>query len=585
MSEQKDTPRDQQLADLLTQLTERQQTGAPVDLDQMASDHPDLSDELRQLWAAAQIAQAFGKPESTPRAATTRPRPQPKEPSQPDEEKSAFGDYDLLDEIGRGGMGVVYKALQRSLDRIVALKMLRHGDQASAIDIQRFRNEAEAAARLDHPNIVPVFDVGEVEGQVYFTMRYLEGTTLARLLDEHPFPSQEAARCVAIIARAIHYAHQNNILHRDLKPSNILLYPVEDGATPGESRLVHTSGKQWVPMVMDFGLAKRVADPGAHGEKLTQTGAIVGTPSYMAPEQASGSRGTPSPASDVYSLGAILYEVLTGRPPFQAASSVDTLLLVLDQEPVEPRRLNAKVDRSLELICLKCLQKQPDLRYQSAQDLAEDLDRYLEGERPAVWSGGIRDVIGNILRETHHAPVLENWGVLWMWHSLTIFLLCAVTNLLLWWNYRSHLPYVALWSVGLIAWACIFWALRRRGGPVLFIERQIAHVWAAGVSASIGVMVVEWLLSIQLKRSLDIELRVLTLSPMLAIFAGMVFVVKAGMLSGSFYLAAVAMFATAIPMTLFPEVGPLIFGTVSAGCFVIPGWIYHRRLKRRDALD
>jgi len=318
-------------------------------------------------------------------------------------------------------------------------------------------------------------------------------------------------------------------------------------------------------MVADFGLAKRVAG----GESLTASGAILGTPSYMPPEQASGSRGRPSPASDVYSLGAILYECLTGRPPFQAASSLDTLLMVLDQEPVSPRRLNPKVDRALELICLKCLQKQSDLRYASAAELADDLEKFLRGERPSVWSGSLGDVIGNLLRDTHHAPVLENWGVLWMWHSLQVFLFCAVTNWMLWQGCRDHLPYLALWSVGLITWGSIFWWLRRRGGPVLFIERQIAHAWAAGIIGSIGVFIVEWLLAPQVS--------VLTLSPILAVLAGMVFVVKAGMLSGAFYLPALAFFLTAVPMALFPQVAPLLFGAVSAACFFIPGLIYHRR--------
>jgi serine/threonine-protein kinase len=326
-------------------------------------------------------------------------------------------------------------------------------------------------------------------------------------------------------------------------------------------------------MVTDFGLAKRVPGPAesSGGPSLTRTGAVVGTPSYMAPEQISNSRGTPSRASDVYSLGAILYECLTGRPPFQAATRFDTLLLVLEQDPVPPRFLNAKVDPELAEICLHCLQKESGLRYASAAQLADDLERFLQGERPSARPTGLGYHFGRILRETHHAPVLENWGLLWMWHSLKIFLLCAVTNWMLWRGFTNHAAYLALWSIGLVTWATIFWTLRRRGGPVLFIERQIAHVWAAGVLASIAVFVIELLLP---------GLKVLTLSPILAVVAGMVFLIKGGMLSGSFYVASAALFLTAVPMALFPEVGPLLFGSVSAACFFIPGLKYHRRRLR-----
>jgi len=582
MTDIPDADRDERLAQLLEQLSVDQRRGARPNIDDAATQHPDLAEELRQLWAAVQVAEAFGRPrQCTPQppteayvSKTIPPVPGAQAPALP----RRFGDYELLEELGRGGMGIVYKARQVSLDRIVALKVLKHGDRSTDMDLQRFRNEAEAAARLNHPNIVPVYEVGEAEGQLYFTMRFIEGITLSRLLTDHPLPAREAARIVSIVSRAIHYAHQNNVLHRDLKPANILLR-VEGANHAQEASSAELSSLSTphpppatIPFVMDFGLAKRVQG----GASLTATGAILGTPSYMPPEQASGGRGKIGPASDVYSLGAILYELLTGRPPFQAASSVDTLLLVLDQEPVEPRRLNPQVDKGLELICLKCLQKQPDLRYASAAVLADDLDKFLAGDRPSVWSGSFLDVVGNMFRDTHHAPVLENWGVLWMWHSLKILLLCGVTNLMLWQGFRSHLPYLLLWSIGLCAWGGIFWTLRRRGGPVLFIERQIAHVWAAGVIASIGVFIVEWLLSPNIE--------VLGLSPVLAIFAGMIFVVKAGMLSGEFYIAASALFLTAVPMALFPQFAPLIFGIVSGACFFIPGLIYHRRRKRREAI-
>ena len=277
-------------------------------------------------------------------------------------------------------------------------------------------------------------------------------------------------------------------------------------------------------------------------------------------------------ASDIYGLGAILYAMLTGRPPFQAASPLDTLLLVLEQEPVPPRLLNRQVDRVLELICLKCLQKPIDLRYATAADLADDLEAYLNGDAVSVQSGRFFSTITRLLSETPNAALLQNWGVLWMWHSLVLVVLCFVTN----WMYLdgvSHVEaYLALWGVGLGTWATIFWFLRRRAGPVTFVERQIAHVWAASTVGSISLFAIEYLL----------HLPVLSLSPVLAVLGGMVFLVKAGMLSGSFYLAAGACFATAGVMTL-PSISPygiFLFGVVSALCFFLPGLKYYRQQNR-----
>ena len=285
----------------------------------------------------------------------------------------------------------------------------------------------------------------------------------------------------------------------------------------------------------------------------------------MAPEQASGESATVGPRSDVYSLGAILYEMLTGRPPFQAASAVDVLLLVRSEEAVRPRLLNPGIDPDLELICLKCLEKRPEHRYASAKLLADDLDAYLHGEPVSARSSSLGYFISRIFRETHHAPVMENWGVLWMLHSLMLLLLCVVTNVLWLAGERRHVVYLLLWSLGLIAWGAFFWNWRRRGGPVTFVERQMAHGWAAGVAASIGIFIVEVLLS----------LPALTLTPVLAVVAGMVFIFMAGTVSGWFHVPAALCFAATLPMALWPDYAPTMFGVIAALGFFVPGWKYY----------
>jgi tetratricopeptide (TPR) repeat protein/tRNA A-37 threonylcarbamoyl transferase component Bud32 len=283
------------------------------------------------------------------------------------------GSYEVLGELGRGGMGVVYKAREARLNRLVALKMVLAGEHAGPEDLVRFQAEAEAVARLHHPNIVQIYEVGQHGGLPFFALEYLEGGGLAHKLQGAPLPAREAAQLVETLARAVQAAHERGIIHRDLKTANVLLD--RDGR----------------PKITDFGLAKRVEG----GAGLTQSGAIVGTPSYMAPEQAQGRGKAVGPAADVYALGAVLYECLTGRPPFKAATPLDTVLQVLSEEPVPPRRLQSKTPRDLETICLKCLRKEPAKRYASALALANDLRRFLGGEpiqaRPVgVWERGVK---------------------------------------------------------------------------------------------------------------------------------------------------------------------------------------------------
>lgn len=575
------TDRDEQLAEIIDHLTAEQRAGRVPDLAAATAAHPDIAAEIRELWAVAQFAHLARRPGFDSRTTASYHRGSSEPPTLPaananGESKfllSAFGDFEILEELGRGGMGVVYKARQKSLDRFVALKMVREAHLATDDDRARFKTEADSAARLQHPNIVTVHEVGTFDGHAYICMEYVGGQTLAqKVAADGPFPPREAARLAAVIARAVQHAHAQGILHRDLKPSNVLLsskFQVSGSkliAGPPQNLELGTWNLE--PKVTDFGLAKKLDS----AMSLTRTGAVIGTPSYMAPEQAGGRKDLTA-AADVYSLGAILYELLTGRPPFQASHPVDTLLLVLEQEPVPPRDLNPTVDRDLELICLKCLQKPPELRYQSAAALAADLEAYAAGEAISTQPSGLRFFLNRLFRETHHADVLENWGKLWMWHSLMIFLLCLLTQAMAWSGVTDHAWYLGLWSIGLVTWGTIFWQLRRRAGPVLFVERQIAHAWAAGVAASIVMFVIEWL----------VPLPALTLSPAVAVAAAMVFVFEAGILTGKFYIWAALTFLTACIMPLVPDAGVLLFGVVSALSFFLPGLKYYRQRKASAA--
>jgi len=294
--------------------------------------------------------------------------------------RTRFGEYELLEEITRGGMGVVYRARQRSLDRIVAVKMLLLGGLASPDRLRRFQVEASATAALEHANIVRLLDAGEHEGQPFLALEFIPGRNLAELVRERPLPARQAAGYAEKIARAIEFAHQRGVLHRDLKSSNVLVDAFDE------------------PRVTDFGLAKQFgvppsggsgpAEAGTPSEDLTLTGQTLGSPNFMPPEQASGDARRMGPASDVYGVGAILYHLLTARPPFLAETFEATLVAVREREPVPPRQLNEKVPRDLETICLKCLEKEPSKRYVSASALAEELERFLHDEpihaRPAL---------------------------------------------------------------------------------------------------------------------------------------------------------------------------------------------------------
>src|SRR5438876_2762188 len=286
------------------------------------------------------------------------PTPLNKKTAQAAELLGELGDYELLEEIGRGGQGVVFRARQKSLNRTVALKVISLGQWASKAHLKRFRLEAEAAAHLEHPGIVPIHEVGERDGQCYFSMKFVEGGQLDEVVKHTPISIRQAVELIAKVARTVHYAHEHGILHRDIKPGNILL------------------DKRGEPHLTDFGLARLVESEST----VTRTLEVLGTPSYMAPEQAAGNNTNLTKATDVYGLGAVLYQLLTSHPPLAGGTTYETIKLLLEAEPRPPRLWNPKIDRDLSTICLKCLEKNPQRRYSSALALAEDLERWLKHE-------------------------------------------------------------------------------------------------------------------------------------------------------------------------------------------------------------
>ncbi len=385
---------ERRIQEVLAAFFEAVEGGGAPDRQALFDRHPDLAVELAEFFAIqdqvhglAAISRAF-EPNGVIRVDGRQPAEADRSTIPLDEEHPGssplagdclVGDYELLGEIARGGMGIVYRARQRSLNRLVALKVIRDGARATREDIRRFRSEAEAVANLDHPHIVPIHEVGDHQGCSFFSMKLVDGGSLAERLEEYGADPRAGARLVTAVARAVHHAHERGILHRDLKPSNIL---IDDR---GE------------PLVADFGLARRVEGD----SELTQTGAVLGTPAYMAPEQATGRKGAITTATDVHGLGVILYAVLAGRPPFRGETPLETLEQVRERAPDPPSTIRQAIDRDLETICLKCLEKEPRKRYGSALAAAEDLERWLAGgpiqARPVgraerIWRWGRRHV-------------------------------------------------------------------------------------------------------------------------------------------------------------------------------------------------
>ena len=497
------------------------------------------------------------KPEP-PGVSTLPYREAPAAPVKPAFAVREFGRYELLEEVARGGMGVVYKARQHGLNRVVALKMILPGRLASAEDVQRFRTEAEATARLQHPNIVAVHEVGEVDGQHFYSMDFIDGPSLSKRLAQGPLPGRQAARYLLTVARAVHHAHRHGILHRDLKPSNILLDAQDE------------------PHITDFGLAKKIGGDSSQ----TRTGAIMGTPSYMAPEQAAGRIKELGPACDVYGLGAMLYELITGRPPFRSDTPVDTIRHVLERDPAPPRLLNPKVDHDLETICLKCLEKDPRNRYASAEALAQDLDRYLHGESISARSFNMLDRLARTLDRSQYAIEFHTWGSMLLWCGAAVFLGHALTFLLVRTGFPEPVHWVARGSQFLVL-LLIFWLYRGKRSifPTSAIERQLWSIWVGYLVGLAATALVS--------REMVKPGRVwdeMTLYPYSAVLTGLALFAMGSNFWGHCYTFGLAFFVLALVMPLKLDLAPLEFGALWSAVFVALG-LHVRRIGREAGAE
>lgn len=476
-----------------------------------------------------------------------------------DPDKSTFFElfslpnYEIQCELGRGGMGVVYKAKQAGLDRTVALKMILHATHAGDHERQRFLTEAKAVAQLQHPNIVQIYEIGEHDGLPYFSLEFCSGGNLAEKLHGTPLTPTDAAQLAETLARAVQFAHEHQLIHRDLKPANVLL--AEDGQ----------------PKITDFGLVKKLDDA-----RLTQSGAIIGSPSYMSPEQARGLTTEVGTGVDVYGLGAILYELLTGRPPFKAATVMETLEQVSRDAPVSPRLLQPNTPRDLEIICLTCLNKEPDRRYASAQEVADDLQRFLNGESISIRPAGFMDRLTRTLGQDRLRGEFHVWGNLLLLFAVII----VVGHSLLHYCYltRQHILFIiGIDCVQFALMALIFWVVsRKREAPIITEEHKL---WLLGIGYIMACALARLIVNYQTPDSqMNYEMREY---PFWFVLAALLFFMMGGAYWGRCYLfSAVFAVSSVLVPVFFSSAGPLLFG-ILWGLFLWSFGIHLRRLGRQ----
>src|SRR5262245_29714968 len=513
---------DARLATVLRAYLEAQDAGTAPDRAELLARHPDLSEELTAFFETADFVQEC-KRRLVPTSLTCSP--------------PAIAGYEIQEEIGRGGMGVVYKARQPILGRTVALKLLRVEDASIA---ERLLAEARAAARLDHPGIVPIFEVGSYDGRPFLAMAFVAGETLAARVARGALPAKDATRIVRDVALAVQHAHEHGIIHRDLKPANILISP--------EGQL----------KVTDFGLAKRSGEA-----TLSAKGQVLGTPAYMPPEFAAGEAVQAGPAADVYGLGAIYYALLTGRAPFQGETPVETIRRVAFDEPVPPREANREVDRAAEAICLRCLEKDPRHRYESAEALAEDLNRYLTDEVPLAeqlgWGEWLRRKLDRAIdfsRARQWSRLLAVTAVVHLIASLGYYLVTReATSALTFWGAFLALTFVTAWL------PCVFGARMSR------LDSREREILLFGFGVSLG-----QLLLFANHCPLRGEVRADDVDRFFAsaaVLHGVMFFAQGRLYWGQLYLLGLGCFAAAVALMQVGSFASLVYGASQATAFAI----------------